>query len=206
MYELPLELVLGLLFISIVFLVTYLPKGGLKGLNMPRPSFSRSKRDREEKLKEIDKKLEEVLSEDFGKEKIVKLDEATEEAAKKFEVRGDLLSEMQSAGSIGNNNINEGAKTGEFTLPNLEAEIQTTEELEKEVKLDQADQREGETKVDFEESDKLLEDIAKEVERKEEEQLDLLRDLKGQKFTTEELESELREMLDRAKKLASKSP
>jgi hypothetical protein len=208
MFEISLELVLGLVFISVVFLVVYMPKDLKmpKNFKMSKPSLniSKSRKEREEKLKEIDKKLEEVLLEDFGKEKIVKLDEAAEEATKKFELKGDLLSEMQTSGGVNTdkntNNISEGPKNEDISLPNVE-NLAGLEEIEKEVELEQADQQKEETKLEFEESDKLLEDLAKEVERREEEHFDLLRDLKGQKFSVEELESELKEVLERARKL-----
>ncbi|MEM0329979.1 MAG: hypothetical protein QXW84_01225 [Archaeoglobaceae archaeon] len=73
------EIIIGIVFMLAVFLVAYLPKDKFKlRFKTPNLSFSisKSKKSKEEKLKEIDKKLEEVLSEDFGKEKIVRLDEA----------------------------------------------------------------------------------------------------------------------------------
>jgi len=204
MYEIPLELILGLIFVAVVLLVPYMPKKITVSFNKLNLNLSRKKR--EEKLKEIDKKLEEVLSEG-GKEKIVKLDEATEEAAKKFDIKDDLLSEMQTsnASTITANDSTQGIfsepKMDELSLPKIEG-LEEMGEIEKEVKLEQNEQT-GETKVEFDDSDKLLEDLAREVEKKEEEQLDLLRDLKGQKFVLEELEAELKEILERAKRLKS---
>jgi hypothetical protein len=203
MYEIPIELILGLIFVAVVLLVPYMPKKKITvSFNKLNLNFSRKKR--EEKLKEIDKKLEEVLSEG-GKEKLVKLEEATEEAAKKFDIKDDLLSEMQTsnASTITANNSAPGIfsepKMDELSLPKIEG-LEDMGEIEKEVKLEQKEQAE-ETKVEFDDSDKFLEDIAREVEMKEEEQLDLLRDLKGQKFVLEELEAELKEILERAKRL-----
>lgn len=204
MYEIPLELILGLIFVAVVLLVPYMPKKITVSFNKLNLNLSRKKR--EEKLKEIDKKLEEVLSEG-GKEKIVKLDEATEEAAKKFDIKDDLLSEMQTsnASTITANDSTQGIfsepKMDELSLPKIEG-LEEMGEIEKEVKLEQNEQT-GETKVEFDDSDKLLEDLARELEKKEEEQLDLLRDLKGQKFVLEELEAELKEILERAKRLKS---
>lgn len=199
MDEIPIELVIGLIFIAVVLLVPYMPKKKIK-LSFKTPDFGFSRKKKEEKLKEIDKKLEEVLSADSKKEKIVKLDEATEEVAKKFEIKGDLISEMQTSNSLVevNNEVSE-QKVEELALPNLESmdEIAKVEE----VKLEQIEQKEGETKLEFEDSDKLLDDIAKEVEQKEEEEFDLLRDLKGQKFLLDELEKELKEVLERTKRL-----
>lgn len=200
------EIIIGLVFMLAIFMVAYLPKDKFKsGLKRPSLSFSisKSRKTREEKLKEIDKKLEEVLSEDFGKEKIVKLDEATEEAAKKFEVKGDLLSEMQTTNLNTSSGNSEEPKQPELSLPEV-GNLEDLGEVEKEVTLDQNEEKvetKAETKVEFDESDKLLEDIAKEVEQKKEEHLDLLRDLKGQKFSVEELETELKEVLERAKRL-----
>ena len=48
--------------------------------------------------------------------------------------------------------------------------------------------------VDFDEEDDLISSIAKEVEIKEEEELDLLRDMKGQKFSAEELERDFKRL------------
>ncbi|MEM1576973.1 MAG: hypothetical protein QXU31_06440 [Archaeoglobaceae archaeon] len=200
------EIIIGIVFMLAVFLVAYLPKDKFKlRFKTPNLSFSisKSKKSKEEKLKEIDKKLEEVLSEDFGKEKIVRLDEATEEAAKKFEVKGDLLSEMQTTNLNMSSGNSEQLKQPELSLPEV-GNLEELGEVEKEVTLEQngeKTEKKVETKVEFDESDKLLEDIAKEVEQKKEEQLDLLRDLKGQKFSVEELEMELKEVLERAKRL-----
>lgn len=195
------DIVIGLVFMLAVFLLAYLPRDKF-GISFKKPnlSLSKSRKEREEKLKEIDKKLEEVLSEEFGKEKIVKLDEATEEAAKKFEVKGDLLSEMQTINQLNPSDDNsKQPKIEEPSLPEI-GKLEDLGKIDKEVSLEQNEQKE-ETKIEFEESDKLLEDLAKEVEHKEEEHFDLLRDLKGQKFQVEELEMELREILERAKRL-----
>ncbi|MDI9610100.1 MAG: hypothetical protein QXQ38_04515 [Archaeoglobaceae archaeon] len=196
MSEIPLEFLVGLIFVVVVFLIPYLPNKKIT-LNFKTPNLSFSKKEREKKLEEIDKKLEEVLSEP-GKEKIVKLDEATEEAAKKFEVKGDLLSEMQTTEKLDLPTNPEESKL-ELNLPSPE-KLEDLGEIEKEIALDQGEQKE-ETKIEFEESDKLLEDIAKEVDQKKEEELDLLRDLKGQKFEIGELEAELKDVLERAKRL-----
>lgn len=203
MDEIPLELVIGLIFVAVVLLVPYMPKKKI-ALSFKTPNLSFSRKKKEDKLKEIDKKLEEVLSADLKNEKIVKLDEATEEAAKKFEIKGDLLSEMQTSNNLAEplpepkNEISE--QKVDLALPNLE----NLEEIPKveEIILEPEEQKEEETKLEFEDSDKLIEDIAKEVERKkEEEEIDLLRDLKGQKFLLKELEKELKEALEKTKRL-----
>lgn len=198
MSEIPLELVIGLIFVLVVLLVPYMPKKKFI-LNFKKPEIGFSKKKREEKLKEIDEKLEEVLSNKIGNEKVVKLEEATEEVAKNFEVKGDLLSEMQISNSL--TELNESPpelKPQELSLPTLES-FEDPGEVEKDVKLE--NEQKGGGKPEFDESDKLLEDIAKEVERKEEEELDLLRELKGQKFQLDELEAELKEIIERAKRL-----
>ncbi|MDK2875874.1 MAG: hypothetical protein PWQ22_284 [Archaeoglobaceae archaeon] len=202
MDEIPLELVIGLIFVAVVLLVPYMPKKKI-ALSFKTPNLRFSRKKKEDKLKEIDKKLEEVLSADLKNEKIVKLDEATEEAAKKFEIKGDLLSEMQTSNNLAEplpepkNEISE--QKVDLALPNLE----NLEEIPKveEIILEPEEQKEEETKLEFEDSDKLIEDIAKEVERKEEEEIDLLKDLKGQKFLVEELERELKEALEKTKRL-----
>ncbi|MCS7130152.1 MAG: hypothetical protein NZ872_01895 [Archaeoglobaceae archaeon] len=196
MSEVPIELLIGLIFLVVVFLVPYLPQKKIT-LSFKKPNLILSKKEREKKLEEIDKKLEEVLSEP-GKEKIVKLDEATEEAAKKFEIKGDLLSEMQTTEKPNQNTESVEQKSEELSLPGIE-KLEDLGEVEKNITLEQNEQKE--TKIEFEESDKLLEDLAKEVEKKKEEKLDLLRELKGQKFEVGELEYELKEVLERVKRL-----
>uniref|UniRef100_A0A7J2TLM1 Uncharacterized protein n=1 Tax=Archaeoglobus fulgidus TaxID=2234 RepID=A0A7J2TLM1_ARCFL len=201
MSEFALELVFGLAVLGII-LALNLPKGKLKvSLRVPNLSFSR--KEVEKKIEEIDRKLDEVVSSGV-KERVVKLDDATQEIAKRFEVKEDILSEMQS-GEVekGEDNSEKRGeenfeKIPEISLPSLNE----LEKMEKEVKIEgDAVKDEKVEKVEFEESDKLLEDLAKEVEKREEEQIDLLRELKGQKFEIKELEKELSEVLERMKRL-----
>lgn len=201
MFEIPLELVLGLAVVVVVLILNFAPKGKIK-VNLKVPNFSFSRKNVTKKLEEIDKQLEEVVSATtLPKEKIVKLDNATEEMAKKFEIKGDLLSEMQTANTI--SEMKEEPKS-EVSLPSVEIGDLEKKVIENEVKLENTNILEAEKveKVDFEESDKLLEDVAREVEKREEEKIDLLRDLKGQKFNVKELEKELSEILRVAKRLA----
>ncbi|MEM3699190.1 MAG: hypothetical protein QW672_04960, partial [Archaeoglobaceae archaeon] len=139
------------------------------------------------------------------KEKIVKLEDATEEVAKKFEIKGDLLSEMHATNVAKENEVPKNDEA--IPLPSPETGDLDKIKFENEIKLEQSAETtsaeaEKVEKIEFEESDKLLEDIAKEVEKKEEEEIDLLRDLKGQKFSVKELEKELSEVLSIAKRLA----
>jgi chromosome segregation ATPase len=190
MVDFPLELFFGLAILGIILALNF-PKGRVN-LTLKIPNF----RKKEKEVEEIDKKLEEVVS-SGAKEKVVKLDDAAQEAAKKFEVKEDLLSEMQTGGGEKKGEIPE--KTPEISLPALSME---SGELEKKVELEgDAVKDEKSEKIEFEDSDKLLEDLAKEVEKREEEQVDLLRDLKGQKFEVNELEKELSEVLERLKRL-----
>ena len=212
------ELVVGIVFAAIILAVPYIyDKMGidvLKRLKMPKLSFSR-KKEVEEKLKEVDEKLEEVVSSGVSKreeieskvvEKIVPLDDA----AKTVQIDENLLEEMETASTL------------EPELPETESEETTNlpdipelpelnydldvdvDDLENEIKLEPESEDEEEEEVeevDFDEEDDLISSIAKEVEIKEEEELDLLRDMKGQKFSAEELKKELEEALQRLKAL-----
>ncbi|MCS7118768.1 MAG: hypothetical protein RMH75_04495 [Archaeoglobaceae archaeon] len=198
MFEIPPELILGVAFLGFVLFLSYMPRKKI-GTPFKIPSFNFSRKNMEKKIKEIDKKLEEVVSADISsKEKIVKLEEATEEIAKKFEVKGDLLSEMQIS-----NNLKEEKESNslpEISLPSADLGELEKMKVESEVKLEENKEAETE-KVEFDESDELLEDLAKEVEKRDEEHFDLLRELGGQKFSVQELEKELGEVLERVKRL-----
>ncbi len=183
-----------------------------KKVSIGKLSFPKLKRKKtEEKMKEIDEQLDKVASEGIKKpektevaEKIVPL----EDAAKNVTVEEDLLNEMETADSI---KIPESDENDETKLPELpelpelgeDGDIDT-EDIEKEITLDaESDEDvEGEEEISFDEEDDLISSLAKEVEVKEEEEIDLLRDLKGKKFSAEELETELRETLQRLKGLA----
>lgn len=204
MFELSFELIFGLIAVATVLALNLAPRGGKLKVNLKIPSFGFSREKVKEKMEEIDKQLEEVVSKSVPqKEKIVKIEDATEEMAKKFEVKEDLLSEMQTANATSEERREEEGVKPDVSLPSLDVDLDKMA-IEGEVKLEEASSPEvkEEEKIGFEESDKLLEDIAKEVEKKEEEKVDLLRDLKGQKFNVKELEKELSEILSMAKRLA----
>lgn len=199
------ELIFGLAIFVVVLMLNFAPKGKIKvNLKIPSPGFLR--KNVAKKIEEIDKQLEEVVSATtLPKEKIVKLEDATEEVAKKFEIKGDLLSEMHATNVAKENEVPKNDEA--IPLPSPETGDLDKIKFENEIKLEQSAETtsaeaEKVEKIEFEESDKLLEDIAKEVEKKEEEEIDLLRDLKGQKFSVKELEKELSEVLSIAKRLA----
>lgn len=58
MFEIPFELIFGLIILAIVLSINFVPKDKIK-VNLKIPSFSFSRRDVEKKIEEIDKKLEE---------------------------------------------------------------------------------------------------------------------------------------------------
>ncbi|MEM1956946.1 MAG: hypothetical protein QXN27_03230 [Archaeoglobaceae archaeon] len=199
------ELIFGLAIFVVVLMLNFAPKGKIK-VNLKIPSLGFLRKNVAKKIEEIDKQLEEVVSATtLPKEKIVKLEDATEEVAKKFEIKGDLLSEMHATNVAKESEVPKNDEA--IPLPSPETGDLDKIKFENEIKLEQSAETtsaeaEKVEKIEFEESDKLLEDIAKEVEKKEEEEIDLLRDLKGQKFSVKELEKELSEVLSIAKRLA----
>ncbi len=215
-----LEMLVGVAFAAAVLAVPYVYDkvgNGKFSLNIKLPSRKKDGKDVEEKMKEIDEKLNEVVSAapSERKESIEKV-AVLEEAAKNVEVREDLLDEMQTAETLSASSAEVGdaedAKPELPELPELPEDTSSdlevdTEEIDKEFSLmptdEDADEEEEEEEenVDFDEEDELIASLAKEVETKEEEEIDLLRDLKGQKFDVEELESELKEVLQRLKAL-----
>ena len=214
------EMLVGVVFAAIVLALPYLHDkiGKSHGLKFPKLSFLRRK-EVEEKLKEVDEKLEEVVStgvskkEDVGEnrveEKIVPLDDAV----KTVQVDDNLLEEMETANTLTPAAPETESEETKFPdvpeLPELNSDLDVdVDDLENEIKLvpddsgEEEDEEEDVEEVDFDEEDDLISSIAKEVEVKEEEEIDLLRDLKGQKFSAEELEKELQETLQRLKALA----
>lgn len=206
------EILAGLVFAGGAIVIPQV----IKKVSIGKLSFPKLKRKKtEEKMKEIDEQLDKVASEGIKKpekdenttevaEKIVPLDDA----AKNVTVEEDLLNEMETADSI---KIPESDENDEKKLPELpelpelgEDEDIDTEDIEKEITLDaeSEEDEEDEEEISFDEEDDLISSLAKEVEVKEEEEIDLLRDLKGKKFPAEELETELREVLQRLKGLA----
>ncbi len=200
------EILIGIVFLAAVAAVVVYDRIGNGKLGFKLPLKKKDK-DVEEKMKEIDEKLEEVVSSGVSEkvEKFVPLDEA----AKNVEVQDNLLEEMQMT-NISKNDGGEEEKVPDLPeLPELPEDTNSdlevnTEEIDKEFSLESEDEsdesesrEEEEEKVEFDEEDELIASIAKEVETKEEEEIDLLRDLKGQEFDVHELERELSEVLQK---------
>lgn len=151
---------------------------------------------RMEEMKKIDEKLEEVVKESHTKEKLQEVDdseleEAAKQASEKFNVEGDILSEASSVPDVD-------VEPEEEKLPEVELsedlEI-STEDIDRDFEIGEDEEEEAE-KVDFEEEDELISKIAKVAEVEEEEEFDLLRDLRGKEFSVEELEAELKEVVE----------
>jgi len=98
--------------------------------------------------------------------------------------------------------LSESSKHANSNFENFEVntkEIDNDLSLENENKSKEIGKKEESDKIDFDkEEDKLIASIAKEVEMDEEE-IDLLRDLKGQEFDIHELKRELGEILQKLK-------
>ncbi|WP_202320706.1 hypothetical protein [Archaeoglobus neptunius] len=205
------ELVIGIVFAAIVLALPYLNDrvGGdmLKRLKVPKIA---RKKEIEEKIKEVDRELEEVVGAGVSKregqaeEKVVPLDDAV----KTVQIDDNLLEEMETASTIKPVENSEEKLPDVPDLPDLNSDLDMDfEDIGEEVKLEDTDEdddfeQEEVDEVEFDEEDDLISSIAKEVEVKEEEEIDLLRDLKGQKFSAEELERELQETIQRFKALA----
>jgi len=204
------EIVAGLVFVSFAMIIPQVFKSAKIKNGSMRGIFRRLRRGSKKKdeEKEIDEALEKVVSERpkaKAEEKIVPLDDA----AKNVEVTENLLDEMETATTIKTENEDEEEKEEKLPeLPDLpeltdESEEINMEDVEKEITLEPTSEEEEEEEdtIDFEEEDDLISSLAKEIETKEEEEIDLLRDLKGKKFPAEELEKELAETLQRLRSL-----
>lgn len=217
------EMLVGVVFAAIVLSLPYLHERIREGegMKLKLPKISFLKKEVEEKLQEVDKKLEEVVSagvsrkkegenegmEENAGEKIVPL----EDAVKTVQVDDNLLEEMETGNLLkagGEEGVSEENKLPDIPeLPELNGDIDVdVGDIEDEIKLE-SDDMEGEEdedieEVEFDEEDDLISSIAKEVEVKEEEEVDLLRDLKGQKIAAEELEKELQETIQKLKAIA----
>ncbi|AAB90195.1 MULTISPECIES: hypothetical protein [Archaeoglobus] len=211
------EMLIGIAFAGFILAIPYVYErvGGklsLGKLSLGMPKL-RSKKEVEEKIKEVDRELEEVVNAGVSinpkpaEEKVVPLDDAN------VEPDDNLLEEMETASEI----KVEAPEPDEEKLPDipdlpeLNSDLDMDfEDLGQEIPLDADEQEEEEEEeeveeVEFDEEDDLISSLAKEVETKEEEEIDLLRDLKGQKFSAEELEAELQEMIQRLKVLSGGS-
>ncbi|MBO8180631.1 MAG: hypothetical protein H0Z19_09190 [Archaeoglobus sp.] len=203
------EMLIGIAFAGFILAVPYIYErvGGKFTLALPK---LRSKKEIEEKIKEVDKELEEVVSAGVeinpkhGEEKVVPIDDANT-------VPDDnLLEEMETASEIKTETetTEEEEKLPDIPdLPELNSDLDMDfEELGQDIPLesdeDEEDEEDEVEEVEFDEEDDLISSLAKEVETKEEEEIDLLRDLKGHKFSAEELEKELQETIQRLKALA----
>lgn len=202
------EMLIGIAFAGFILAVPYIYErvGGKFTLALPK---LRSKKEIEEKIKEVDKELEEVVSAGVeinpkhGEEKVVPIDDANT-------VPDDnLLEEMETASEIKTETeTTEEEKLPDIPdLPELNSDLDMDfEELGQDIPLesdeDEEDEEDEVEEVEFDEEDDLISSLAKEVETKEEEEIDLLRDLKGHKFSAEELEKELQETIQRLKALA----
>ncbi|ADB58431.1 hypothetical protein [Archaeoglobus profundus] len=186
-------------------------QGHLKLPSLPSLKFSFIRRKGvEEKMKEIDEKLEEVVSSGVDKN----VEKVVEESSEKVKVEEDLLEEMETASSLKSSEETENEEESKPEIPELpdlsvnsDLEIDT-EDIDSEFKLGEEENEESGDDVEgveFDEKDDLIESLAKEVAVEEEEEIDLLRDLKGQKFDVNELQSELVEVLERLKSIKKRS-
>ncbi len=232
--EFPIELVLGILlafiFIALSNAFNAARRNGKKSkkevsepasdssskkLRIPKISaFSKlrfgSKEKKEEKLKEIDQKLDEAISSLPTKsvEKTVVLegeDELSKEASEKFKVEENLLEEMQSGLKAEASSIETKEPENKTVqeLPDLPEEDlnmnmdSVDEQFNLEAESEEKNEEKNEEKVELDEEDDLVSKIVKVAETEEEEEVDLLRDLKGQKFSVEELEKDLNSVLNK---------
>lgn len=161
-----------------------------------------------EKMREIDEKLEEAVN--AGAE----VSDVLESASKKAELTEDILEDIPSADKVGIvDDVEEGSEvTPEVSelpeLPEDSVEVDT-EEIDRGFALfDEEGEKGGETeenegeddeKMEFDDEDELISSIVKEIQIQEEVEIDLLRDLRGQKFDINELEEELRDVLQKIK-------
>lgn len=189
-------------------------QGNLKLPSFKFPSLRRG--NVEKKMKEIDEKLEEVASsgvkkEERGGESVENLEGGIEkildESADKVKVEEDLLDEMMTANNVKSEEGEDEEKKKEIPeLPELNSDLEIdTEDIDSEFDLSGGEESEEEETVDFDEKDDLIESLTKEVAVEEEEEIDLLRDLKGQKFDVNELQSELMEVLERLRNIKNKN-
>jgi len=182
----------------------------LSNISLKKPTFNLSKAAREDKLKEIDEKLKEVVEETPKPvEKVVELDsqevdKVLEEKKEEFAIEDNLIDEMETATSLEQDSISE-MDIKEEDLEGLNADITIdTDELEAEFGFDVDERQEAEMiaetdtaeEIEFDEKDALLASLEKEITVKKEEKLDLLRDLRNENLDVKEIERELKEVLE----------
>jgi len=195
-----------------IFLNKLKERENLKLPSLKLPFFRKEKF--EEKAKEIDEKLEEVVSSGVRKESkeevagdmnIEKgIEKIVDESSENVKVEEDLLNEMMTTSNPKNDENEEEIRKPEIPkLPELNSDLEIdTEDIDSEFDLSEEKEEE---KIDFDKKDDLIESLAKEVTVDEEEEIDLLRDLKGQKFDINELQMELIEVLEKLKSIKNKN-
>lgn len=209
------EMLIGVAFAGLIFALPYVYERVGERISIPK-----FRKNLEEKMKEIDKKLEEVVSAGVpagvpagvsgaskkqAEEKVVPLNSEVNleglESNLENSLGDNLLEEMETASEIKTEmDEEENIETPDIPdLPDLNSDLDMDfEDFSQNIQLksDEDGKHEKEVeKVEFDEEDDLISSIAREVQVKEEKEIDLLRDLKGQKFTAEELERELKEVL-----------
>jgi len=192
------EMLIGIAFAALIVALPYLHEKISGNFRI----FPLRRKEVEEKMKEVDRALEEVVNmgvRQKAEEKVVPLEgENPVNNPANIDFDSNLLEEMEAGTQIKAENAEEEQKLPE--IPEL-PEIKVEEEVKAESESEDKDKEEVKT-VDFDEHDELLSSIVKDIDKKEEEEVDLLRELKGQKFSAEELESELREVLAKFKALS----
>jgi hypothetical protein len=208
------EMLIGVVFAAAVIAIPYLhermKRDGGFNFNFSLPKLSMRSKKTEEKIKEIDKKLDEVVSSGFEgspqtQTSDAELTKIEQMASKNVEISENLLSEMETTSKLtAESAVEESASDDALPdipeLPDLDmnSDLEVdTEDIS--IGLGDEEEEEEEEKIDFDDEDDLISSLAKEVEVKEEEEIDLLRDLKGQKFDINELEQELKEVVSKLK-------
>ncbi len=189
-------------------------------------SIRKARKERAIKMKEIDKKLEEVVAEgsegnkdiltsvldsgEYTEDSPELLDESIENEIK--EGREDAETKEEHANIIETqerekeeNLIEELEKTD--LDEDLKIELENESDFEEEIKEDFEfkEEKQENKEVKLEDEDELLEDLEKEIAKKKEEEIDLLRDLKNENLNVYEMEKELKEVLIRLRELAERS-
>jgi len=177
-----------------------------------------------DKVKEVVSKEEKGEKSEVEKEQVekeVKVEKAVEEKEKSEVQERESKEDTTSIESLDIEKTNIVGTGGEetvksitqdnLTIDNLtidtsdidaELGLEGKEEKEKEVKLEKTEEVEGAGEgVILEDKDNLLVSLEKVIETEEEEEIDLLRDLKGQKFNVEELQAELEDVLEKLNKI-----
>jgi len=176
-----------------------------------------------DRVRNIVSKEEKGVAKEKSEEEKEKVEKEVKEEKKKTEVQ-EITKELEKKEDTKNvesldiekTNIIETKGEGEEIMKDLtqdylkidtsdidsEFSLEVKEEEEKEVKLEESEEVKMEEEGILQsEKDNILESLEKVIETEEEGEIDLLRDLKGQKFDIEELQAELSEVLDRLKKI-----